>query len=69
MGNGLGLDVEGWEVATSARIGRVGGRTASVVGEVCPETSSRKLDSNVVVSSLPSPHDGKEHTYCHCSLA
>lgn len=52
MSDGLGLDVEGREVATSARISRVGGRTASVVGEVCPQTGSRKIDPDVDVSTI-----------------
>ena len=50
MSDGLSLDVQGKEVATSARISRVGGRPAGVVGEVCPKASSRKIDPGVVVS-------------------
>lgn len=69
VGNGLSLDVEGREVATRARISRVGGRTASVVGEVCPEASSWEIDPNVDVSSLCFFFSlGKNTTYCHCSL-
>lgn len=36
MGDGLSLDVEGREVAAGARISRVGGRPAGVVGGICP---------------------------------
>lgn len=51
MGYGRSFDIDRGEVAASARISRVGGRPARVVGEVGPQASSGKVDPGVVVNS------------------
>jgi len=55
-------------VAERARGGRVLGGTASLVGEVCPESGTRLLDAEFDISVLILNTDlCKDGTYCHCS--